>query len=87
MLWSMWQANPEVLVTDLDGELVLMHPARSEMFSLNASGRLIWQALPATARALADRLADRYGLPAEQADADVAAVLEALQSRDLARPA
>lgn len=87
MLWTMWQANPEVLVTDLDGELVLMHPARSEMFSLNASGRLIWQALPRTESALADLLAARYSLPSAQAGADVAAVLGALHARDLARPA
>jgi hypothetical protein len=83
----MWQANPDVLVTDLDGELVLMHPARSEMFSLNASGRLIWQALPQTGAALADLLAAHYGLLPEQARADVTAVLGALHDRDLARPA
>ena len=86
MLRSMWQANPDVLVTDLDGELVLMHPGRGEMFSLNASGRLIWQALPQTGEALAERLSARYGLPPEQAGADVAAILGALHARDLARP-
>ncbi|MFC5847090.1 PqqD family protein [Deinococcus petrolearius] len=82
----MWQANPEVLVTDLDGELVLMHPARSEMFGLNAPGRLLWQALPRSEAALAELLAGHYGLPAGQARADVAAVLTALQDRGLARP-
>lgn len=86
MLKSMWQANPDVLVTDLDGELVLMHPGRGEMFSLNASGRLIWQALPQTGEALAERLAAHYGLPPEQASTDVTAVLDALHARDLAWP-
>lgn len=86
MLKSMWQANPDVLVTDLDGELVLMHPGRGEMFSLNASGRLIWQALPQTGEALAERLATHYGLPPEQASTDVTAVLGALYARDLAWP-
>ncbi len=87
MLRSMWQANPDVLATDLDGELILMHPGRSEMFSLNPSGRLIWQALPQTGAALADLLAERYGLPPEQALTDVTAVLDALHGRDLVRPA
>lgn len=85
MLWGMWQVNSEVLVTELDGELVLMHPARSEMFSLNASGRLIWRALPQTQAALGELLAARYGLSLEQAGADVSAVLQALAERDLAR--
>lgn len=85
MLWGMWQVNSEVLVTELDGELVLMHPARSEMFSLNASGRLIWRALPQTQAALGELLAARYGLSLEQAGADVSAVLQALSERDLAR--
>lgn len=43
----MWLPNPDVLPTDLGDELVLMDSASSVMFSLNAAGRLLWQALPA----------------------------------------
>ncbi|WP_414656570.1 PqqD family protein [Deinococcus sp. VB343] len=82
---TFWTANPDVLVTDLGDELVLMHPGRSEMFSLNAAGRLLWQALPATPDTLTDLLAGHYGLGRAQAQADTAAVLSDLQARDLVR--
>jgi len=80
----MWQANADVLVTALDDELVLMHPISNQMFSLNPSGRLVWQALPRTEAALSELLAAQYGLAADQAAQDVHALLLALQSRQLA---
>lgn len=83
---TFWTVNPDVLVTDLGDELVLMHPGRSEMFSLNAAGRLLWQGLPAAPDALADLLAGHYGLDSAQAQADTAAVLTDLQARGLVQP-
>ncbi|GAA0497153.1 PqqD family protein [Deinococcus depolymerans] len=82
----MWQGNEDVLVTDLDDELVLMHAGRSEMFSLNPAGRLLWQALPATEETLTALLAATFDLPGHQAQADVRAVLNDLAVRDLIRP-
>lgn len=81
----MWQPQPDLLVTDLGDELVLMHPQRSEMFSLNAAGRLLWSRLPATPEQLADVLVQTYGLDAAQAHADAKAVLDDLAARDLIR--
>ncbi|WP_161883200.1 PqqD family protein [Deinococcus alpinitundrae] len=80
----MWQANAEVLVTALDDELVLMHPTSNQMFSLNPSGRLVWQALPRTEAALAGLLTAQYDLSPEQAGQDVHALLLDLQNRQLA---
>lgn len=80
----MWHAATDLLVTDLGDELVLMHPAHSQMFSLNASGRLIWQALPASAEALAEQLQAAYGLDPAQAQQDVQVVLQELEVRQLA---
>lgn len=82
---AFWTANPDVLVTDLGDELVLMHPGRSEMFSLNATGRLLWQGLPAAPETLAGLLTSQYGLDISQAQADAEAVLTDLQARDLVR--
>ncbi len=79
----MWTATAELLVTDLGNELVLMHPTESQMFSLNAAGRLIWQHLPATTEELAARLAQAYALTPEQAQQDTRAVLDALLARQL----
>ncbi len=79
----MWQANSAVLITDLGDELVLMHPERSEMFSLNATGKLLWQQLPATLDSLSHSLEQTYGLTPSQARDDAEAVLEQLRTRDL----
>ena len=79
----MWSAVPDVLVTDLGDELVLIDPASSEMFSLNDTGRLLWQALPAPENDLTTLLEREYGLPHEQAQADVHALLTSLEARHL----
>lgn len=79
----MWTANPDVLVTDLGDELVLMHPQRSEMFSLNAAGRLLWQRLPASSASLGQLLQETYGLGEAQARADALAMLSDLAALDL----
>ncbi|AXH00710.1 PqqD family protein (plasmid) [Deinococcus wulumuqiensis] len=81
----MWTANPDILVTDLGDELVLMDPQGSLMFSLNAAGRLLWQSLPASADTLAQRLQTTYGLGAAQARADSQAVLDDLAARRLVK--
>jgi hypothetical protein len=40
-----YRANPAVVETDLPEELILLDPATREMFSLNATGRIVWRAL------------------------------------------
>lgn len=79
----MWKKNPDILVTDLGDELVLLHPTDSEMFSLNAAGRLLWQHLPASTQELAALLENTYGLDAAQAQADAENVLNELSNRRL----
>lgn len=81
----MWTTDPDILVTDLGDELVLMDPRGSMMFSLNAAGRLLWQSLPASADVLAQRLQTVYGLDADQARADSQAVLDDLAARRLVK--
>lgn len=80
----MWNIHPDVLVTDLGDELVLLHPPRSEMFSLNTAGRLIWRTLPGTVDSLAYALEQAFDVTMLQAKADVQAVLGELSARDLA---
>lgn len=79
----MWMAVPDVLVTDLGDELVLMHAARSEMFSLNESGRVVWRHLPGTLAELSAVLQREYELSAGQANADVEVLLTELHLRGL----
>lgn len=40
-----WKRNPDILVTDLDSELVLLHPKTRALFTLNETGRTIWELL------------------------------------------
>ncbi len=40
-----WKRNPDILVTDLDSELVLLHPKTRALFTLNETGRAIWDLL------------------------------------------
>ena len=42
-----YYASPDVIVTDLDREIILLDPRNGEMFALNATGRCIWLSLPA----------------------------------------
>jgi hypothetical protein len=83
----MWEANSEVLTTDLGDELVLMDPQRSVMFSLNQTGRLIWQALPASELQLKTLLMEGYGLEDASAEHDLRALLSDLEARRLVRRA
>ncbi|MDO4264634.1 MAG: PqqD family protein [Deinococcus sp.] len=81
----MWFPHPDVLPTDLGQELVLMEPVRSVMFSLNAAGRLLWNALPAEEAALVALLQQTYDLDLETAQRDVRDLLSGLAQRGLAR--
>ena len=62
---------------------MLMEPARSVMFSLNETGRLLWNALPASEAQLTQALTTTYDLGAEQAGADVRTWLQALSEHGL----
>ena len=79
----MWHPHPEVLMTDLGDELVLMHPQSNEMFGLNAAGRLLWLSLPATTERLSELLAQTYALTGEQAGRDTQVMLDELRGRAL----
>lgn len=83
----MWNRPADLLVTDLDDELILMDPDSAEMYSLNGSARLLWQALPVTEAALLDLLQRTYGLEAAAAHADLHAWLSDMGRRGLVQPA
>ena len=82
-----WHADPDVLVTDLGDELVLLHSRTSQMYSLNAVARTAWQALPATTPALLAAVLATYDVPAGQARTDLDALLTDLVRLDMLRQA
>lgn len=74
----MWVKSADVLETDLGDELVLMHTTSSEMFSLNAAGRVVWQHLPAQTTHLVEALVDHFGIDHVTATHDLQALLQEL---------
>jgi hypothetical protein len=83
-------ARTEGLVTEpMDGGIVMLDPAADRYLRLNATGRLIWEALaePATVAELAQVLSERSGISRERADADVATFIDGLLDFGAARPA
>jgi Coenzyme PQQ synthesis protein D (PqqD) len=81
-----YRRRETVIVTDLQDELVLLDPQSVEMFSLNAVGRLIWLALPATPEAAAAQVTTTFAAEPAEALQDVLALLGDLQQSGLVEP-
>jgi len=74
-----------VVWRELEGEVVLLDLRSSMYFTLNSTGKLLWDVLaqPATAQSLAASIVDAYGVSDAQAASDVEAFLGALAAHDL----
>jgi Coenzyme PQQ synthesis protein D (PqqD) len=72
--------NPSIIWTELDGNVVLLSIELARYYETNAVGGLIWQLLeePREVTDLVDRVAARYRVDREQAQADVLTFLDAL---------
>ena len=83
-----YRHNPDVIETDLERELILLDPATQEMFSLNEMGRVVWRALVEhTAGDIVAMIVERHEVAAEQAGADVRALISGLVEAGLLIPA
>lgn len=71
--------------TDVDGEIVALDEGEAVYLAANEAGGMLWRALAtgATREALANSLANEYGIGAERARADTDAFLAALRERGL----
>ena len=78
--------RPEaVLFREVEGEVVGVDVAGGEYFAVNPSGAVLWPALAegTTLEDLAERLVARFRIGTEQARADAAAFVAALDGRGL----
>ncbi|MDK2014343.1 MULTISPECIES: PqqD family protein [unclassified Deinococcus] len=85
-----YEANGEVLVTDLSDELALLDPRTSRMYTLNAVGRTVWQALSGDGMGedqLVQVVTEAFDVEADQARMDIRTLLADLKREGLVRPA
>jgi hypothetical protein len=83
-------ARSQGLVTQpMDGGIVMLDPGADRYLRLNATGKLLWEALaePATVADLARLLGERAEISAERANADAAKFVEGLIEFGAAQPA
>jgi sensor domain CHASE-containing protein len=80
-----WTLKPGVIETDLDDELVLLDPRTQGMFSLNATGRVIWHGLKnaENLESIAQKLEQQFTVNLEQAQIDASALIAELEKAGL----
>jgi hypothetical protein len=79
----MLRPNPVVIATDLEENLVLLHSQTREMFTLNATGRLVWQHIEEGLDTVVARVVEQFEVEQTRAEADVWALVEGLKARGL----
>jgi hypothetical protein len=84
-----WSRNDDVIATDLDTELVLLHPATRAVFTLNETGREIWMRLrdPVTIEDIVAVVVATFAVDDATATRDVGRVLFELAAAGLVRVA
>jgi hypothetical protein len=84
---QVFRVNEEVVHREVEGQIVLLLPDDYALYTLNASGKLVWSAL-VEARPVGEivaRVAERFGIPAERAGRDVRQLLRDLEGRAIIR--
>ena len=84
-LMQTWTLKSGVIETDLDDELVLLDPKTQGMFSLNATGRVIWHGLKnaESLEVIAQKLEQQFTVTLEQAQTDANALIAELEKAGL----
>ena len=80
-----WTLKPGVIETDLGDELVLLDPKTQGMFSLNNTGRVVWQGLKntETLEVISLKLEQQFTVTLEQATLDAQALMSELEKAGL----
>lgn len=73
-----WRRDPEVVTTELERELVLLHPATRSMFTLNETGMVVWSFIDEGPGAAVDAVVAAFDVDREVAVADVADLVDGL---------
>jgi hypothetical protein len=81
--------SPDLMISDLDGDTVMMSLERSAYFGLDSIGSRIWQLLaqPITIQALCNQLAAEYEVDEATCQRDVVKFVQQLLDEGLIRKA
>jgi len=76
--------HPDIIETPLEDELVLLDPKTQQMYSLNATGMLIWETLKSGQYAtVAEKLSDAFEVEPTQAQHDADSLIADLERSGL----
>ncbi len=77
--------NAEVVFSEIDGELVMLHGESGKYYSVNAVGKATWELLDGerTAGDVVDALMERFEVDRQTCEAHVLAFLELLAGHEL----
>lgn len=79
-LGPVYRPRADVIVTDLEGEVILLDPVSVEMYSLGNVACMVWQALPGTPDELATAIVSTYDVEYQQALEDIHTMLHELSA-------
>jgi hypothetical protein len=84
-----FQVNEAVAHREVEGQVLLLLPDDYSLYTLNASGKLVWEELVCQQpfERIVMRVAKRFDIPPEQAREDVHALLADLEARAIVRRA
>ena len=83
-----YKAVANLIETDLDTELVLLNPETQAMFSLNTTGRLIWQQLQKSGvKGASQAVTSQFDVNFSQAEKDTETLVASLLEAELIEPA
>lgn len=80
-----YQLRSEIAYRVIEGQVLVLAPRQESLFTLNASGQLLWAALKrgATQKRLAALLTAEYDLPLAEAQRDVEVFLRELNAKGI----
>ena len=80
----LWKPNPEIITTALEDESVLLNPRTQELFTLNSTGKFVWDHLQTTpSDQIPALLAETFEVDEQTATADIREILEELSKAGL----
>ena len=79
------RAPGEVMSTQLDGEMVLMHVSKGEYFGLDEVGTFVWELLsqPVSIGQLCSAVEEEFDVAPDLCESDILSLIERLEDEDL----